>query len=42
MIFSRKSYSYSQEMRDMEQEEVKKLKAGLHCDALPVQISFLT
>lgn len=29
MIFSRQSYSYSQEMQDMEQKEVKKLKAGL-------------
>ena len=30
MIFSRKSYSYSQEMRDMEQEEVKKQIGRAH------------
>lgn len=28
-IFSRQSYSYSQEMQDMEQEEIRKLKSGL-------------
>ncbi len=29
MIFNRESYSYSQEMQDTEQQEMKKLKAGL-------------